>query len=141
MTAFSFLATVTASSNPAISAGDTIGGTVNFDATQVGAAGVYTFTGSAKSHGFSWSAYRSGVLVTAERYQGGPGSRYQIVMTYNAVVNGVTGTLFSLIGITNSGHTFNLILFNAGNVGFTISSLPTPSNINNFAITSGCCST
>ncbi len=141
MTTFSFSAIVTVSSNPAIIAGDTVTGTANFDATQVGAAGVYTFTGSAKFHGFSWNAYHFGRMITAERYQGGPGSRYQVVVTYNTVVNGVTGTLFSLIGITNSGHTFNLVLFNAGNEGFTSNSLPTPSNVNSFALASGHCST
>jgi len=84
---FNFTASVTSSDDPVILVGDSVQGSVSYDSTQVGSAGLYTFTGSSKTHTFSFKDYRGGVEITSDAYAGHPASLYQIIMS---IVNNVT---------------------------------------------------
>lgn len=132
MTAFSFRSTVVSSTNPLIEVGDTISGTAAYDESQPGLNGVYVFTGSAKTHTFSWTAYHNGIAKAAGRF-GPSGGLFVITVSYNATVNGVIGTLVNIRGAVAGGrYTFSLNLFDAGNAGVINNALPNQAKLVNF---------
>jgi hypothetical protein len=126
--------------------GDTIAVDFAYDSTQAGTGGDYTFTGSAKTHSFSFDIFNSeGVQVFSDLYPGDVMSYYAAQVVYNTSNLNFTslGTQLSLLGDTLylggigiSGPlspAFDLTLFNPGNVGTTSSEpLPTPTTIVNF---------
>ncbi len=135
MVSFTYSSIVSASSNPSVVAGDTINGSISYDPTQLGSTGLFTFTGSAKVHDGNLSALHNGSQVYADLYSSN--LLYTIKMTYNTTYKGQIGSLMEIKFHTVGGYTFDLKLFNLGNVGFTGPILPTTTTINNFALTSG----
>jgi hypothetical protein len=124
---FTFTANVTSSGDPVILVGDTIQGSVVYDPTQVGSLGVYTFTGSSKTHTFSFKDYRGGVQITADQYAGLSSSLYRIVMS---IVNKVTQ--MKVTGVTIAGRTVCMYFTANGNYGTTL-----PTSMANFNTSSG----
>jgi hypothetical protein len=124
---FTFTANVRSSGDPVILVGDTIQGSVVYDPTQFGSLGVYTFTGSSKTHNFSFKDYRGGVQITADQYAGLSSSLYKIVMS---IVNNVTQ--MEVTGVTTAGRTVCMYFTANGNYGTTL-----PTSMANFNTSSG----
>ncbi len=136
---FGFSGTVTAVSDPTsgIVVGDTITGTVSYDSTQTGSAGLYNFTSSSKVHLWTLKAFHLGVQVKSDSFAGGTHS-YMIQIVYNVNVGGVMGTTMEVKGPGTSQQTnLDLAMFDAGNTGQTSAdALPTSTDIANFATSS-----
>jgi hypothetical protein len=124
---FNFTASVTASGDPVILVGDSIQGSISYDSTQLGSAGVYTFTGSAKTHTFSFKDYRNSVLITSDAYAGLATSLYQITMS---IVNSVTQ--MNVKGVTLAGRTVAISFKANANLGTTL-----PASVANFNTSAG----
>ena len=124
---FNFTANVTSSGDPVILVGDSVQGSVAYDPTQVGSGGVYTFTGSTKTHTFSFKDYRGGVQITADQYAGLATSLYQIVMS---IVNNVTQ--MKITGVTIAGRTVRMYFMANANLGITL-----PTSMANFNTSAG----
>ena len=124
---FNFTATVTSSADPLIQVGDTDQGAVIYDPTEVGSSGVYTFTGSTKTHTFNFKDLRGGVQITADQYAGQATSPYQIIMT---IVNNVTQ--MEITGLTAAGRTVGMYFTANANLGLTL-----PTSMANFNTSSG----
>jgi hypothetical protein len=125
--AFNFTASVTASGDPVILVGDSVQGSVSYDSTQAGSAGVYTFTGSTKTHTFNFKDYRGGALITSDAYAGLSSSLYQIIMS---IVNNVTQ--MQVKGVTLAGRTVSMFFTANSNLGTTL-----PASMTNFNTSSG----
>ncbi len=136
---FGFSGTVTAVSDPTsgIVVGDTITGTVSYDSTQTGTAGIYNFTSSIKVHLWTLKAFHLGVQVKSDSFAGGTHS-YTIQVVYNINVGGVMGTIMEVKGPGTSGQiSLDLLMFDAGNVGeSSLEPLPTTTTITNFVTSS-----
>jgi hypothetical protein len=124
---FNFTASVTSSGDPVILVGDSVQGSVVYDPTQFGSAGVYTFTGSSKTHSFTFKDYRGGVQITSDQYAGQATSPYQIKMT---IVNNVTQ--MEITGLTVAGRTVCMYFLANANLGITL-----PTSMTNFNTSSG----
>jgi hypothetical protein len=124
---FNFTASVTSSGDSVILVGDSVQGSVSYDSTQSGSAGVYTFTGSSKAHTFSFKDYRGGVQITSDAYAGHPTSLYQIIMS---IVNNVTQ--MEVTGVTLAGRTVGMYFTANSNLGTTL-----PTSLTNFDTSSG----
>src|SRR5438046_666691 len=109
---FNFTAAVTASSDPVILVGDSVQGSILYDPTQAGSAGVYTFTGSSKQHTFNFKDFRGGTQITSDQYAGTSTSLYRIQMS---IVNNVTQMVVT--GATAAGRTVNMIFLANANLG------------------------
>jgi hypothetical protein len=123
---FNFTATVTASGDSVIKVGDSVQGPVVYDPTQVGSAGVYTFTSSSKTHNFSFKDFRGGVQIATDQYAGAS-SLYQIIMS---IVNNVTQ--MEITGVTLAGRTVAMFFTANANLGITL-----PTSMANFNTSSG----
>jgi hypothetical protein len=146
---YNFTGTIQTVSNGAtiatgVTKGDKISGSFSYDPTQSGSNGTYHFTGSAKTHTFSFIVTDSGGnQVFKDFYTGNVTALYSIQVTYgytsNPLYPGVNGTELDIKGDTlyNQGlgasPGFDLRLFDPGNVGTSPSNpLPDSSLINNF---------
>jgi hypothetical protein len=125
--AFNFTASVTSSGDPVILVGDSVHGSVSYDSTQIGSAGLYTFTGSSKIHSFSFKDYRGGVQITSDAYAGQQTSLYQITMR---IVNNVTQ--MTVKGVTVAGRTVSMCFTANTNLGTIL-----PTSMTNFNTSSG----
>jgi hypothetical protein len=155
--AYSFAGTISTVSPEAMSATGVmenyyITGTFSYDSSQIGSAGLYTFTGSSKVHTLAFTIYTNSAKTTqvfTDKYSGNSTAYFAAKVTYNS-----SGTTLALMGDSiykqGLGYThaldptqppaFDLVLTNLKNAGgYTPTNLPLPTvtTAANFVATPG----